>query len=166
MAIHHPYACAEEKDLIQIPLAHCRNERPFYCHRDTLPAFISLCDDAKIVDIHLVVISGFRDLAFQTELYEDAQRRHGVENASLWVAPSGHSEHHTGYALDLADKNHPETDDEPGFESTPAAAWLLSNAPSHGFELSFPKDNPQGVGYEPWHWRFCGTPTARKRFHN
>ena len=25
-----------------------------------------------------------------------------------------------------------------------------------GFELSFPKDNAQGLGFEPWHWRYVG----------
>ena len=166
MAIHLPYPCAPESELTQIPPDYCRNHRHFRCHRDTLPAFILMCETAQKAAIHLVVISGFRDIVLQTDLYKDAQCRHGIEFASLWVAPPGHSEHHTGYALDLADKNHPETDDESGFEDTPAAAWLFENAPSHGFELSFPQGNRQGVGYEPWHWRFCGAPTARKRFHN
>ena len=24
---------------------------------------------------------------------------------------------------------------------------------SFGFEMSFPKNNSQGLGFEPWHWR-------------
>ena len=164
MAIHYRYSCPPEADLATIPTPYCRDNRPFRCHRDSLGPLIHLCEAAKRDGVGIVVISAFRDIAYQTELYADARRRHGFDGASTWVAPPGHSEHHTGYALDLADRDHPETDDEPGFETTPAAYWLLRHAPHHGFELSFPKGNPQGVGYEPWHWRFCATPAAKKLF--
>ncbi len=33
-----------------------------------------------------------------------------------------------------------------------------------GFELSFPENNPQGVRYEPWHWRFVSSPEAQAIF--
>ena len=74
----------------------------------------------------------------------------------MWVAPPGYSEHHTGLALDIGDLDHPETDVEVSFEETPAFEWLKNNADRFGFELSFPVGNPQGVSYEPWHWRFVG----------
>ena len=31
-------------------------------------------------------------------------------------------------------------------------AWLRTNAPRFGFHLSYPRNNPHGIGYEPWHW--------------
>ena len=55
--------------------------------------------------------------------------------------------------------------DDTAFENTPVFAWLVKNAAAHGFELSFPKGNPQGVNYEPWHWRFVGDADARGAFH-
>ena len=42
--------------------------------------------------------------------------------------------------------------------STPAFAWLAANAGAHGFHMSYPRDNPHGIVYEPWHWRFDGPP--------
>ena len=30
------------------------------------------------------------------------------------------------------------------------------------FELSFPKNNKQGLSYEPWHWRYVGVETAKE----
>jgi zinc D-Ala-D-Ala carboxypeptidase len=30
--------------------------------------------------------------------------------------------------------------------------------------LSFPKGNGQGVMYEPWHWRYEGSPAAKDVF--
>ena len=33
-------------------------------------------------------------------------------------------------------------------------------------EALFPKDNPQKVSYEPWHWRFEGTVEALREFES
>ena len=43
---------------------------------------------------------------------------------------------------------------EESFETTPAFAWLSQHAARHGFSLSYPRGNPHGIVYEPWHWRF------------
>jgi zinc D-Ala-D-Ala carboxypeptidase len=67
--------------------------------------------------------------------------------------------------LDLGDQSDPEADDNPLFERTAASKWLRANARNFHFELSFPRGNWQGVSYEPWHWRFVGTPEARRAFH-
>jgi D-alanyl-D-alanine carboxypeptidase len=85
--------------------------------------------------------------------------------AARWVARPGHSEHHTGLAVDLGDESSPECDIEPPFEGTGAFHWLCQNAGCFGFELSFPRNNACGVDYEPWHWRFVGTPEAKQVFH-
>ncbi|NJL20197.1 MAG: D-alanyl-D-alanine carboxypeptidase, partial [Leptolyngbyaceae cyanobacterium SM1_3_5] len=37
--------------------------------------------------------------------------------------------------------------------------------PRYGFEMSFPHGNPQGVSYEPWHWRFVGDRTSLETFY-
>jgi zinc D-Ala-D-Ala carboxypeptidase len=65
----------------------------------------------------------------------------------------------------LADKNRPETDDESVFEGTPASKWLFQNAYRFNFELSFPENNWQGIGYEPWHWRFVGDEKSKRIFY-
>ena len=40
------------------------------------------------------------------------------------------------------------------FESTAAYAWLAKHARRFGFSLSYPRGNPEGFLYEPWHWRY------------
>ncbi|HLP25741.1 MAG TPA: D-alanyl-D-alanine carboxypeptidase family protein, partial [Acidobacteriota bacterium] len=30
--------------------------------------------------------------------------------------------------------------------------WLKRHAGEFGFTLSYPKNNPHQIGYEPWHW--------------
>jgi D-alanyl-D-alanine carboxypeptidase len=62
----------------------------------------------------------------------------------------GFSEHHSGRALDLSTPG--EAAAEESFESTSAFAWLCAHAARFGFVLSYPRDNPHGIVYEPWHW--------------
>jgi serine/threonine protein kinase len=42
--------------------------------------------------------------------------------------------------------------------------WLVTNAAQYGFEQSFPKNNTQGVSYEPWHWRYVGSARSAQIF--
>jgi D-alanyl-D-alanine carboxypeptidase len=79
------------------------------------------------------------------------------------VAPPGHSEHHTGLAIDVGDGARPACDVEPCFEETAAAAWLAEHARTFGFELSFPRGSRQ-PHYEPWHWRYRGDEASRRVF--
>ena len=66
-----------------------------------------------------------------------------------YSAPSGYSEHHTGLAIDI-------NETEEWFKDSPAYPWLLEHAFEYGFENSFPENNSQGLGFEPWHWRYIG----------
>ncbi|HEY9728051.1 MAG TPA: D-alanyl-D-alanine carboxypeptidase family protein, partial [Chroococcales cyanobacterium] len=59
----------------------------------------------------------------------------------------------------------PATNLSQTFEQTGAFKWLERNAAVYNFEMSFPKNNPQGVAYEPWHWRFVGNSDSLKTFY-
>ena len=77
---------------------------------------------------------------------------------AISVAPPGHSEHATGYALDVAIRPANGCGDTEGcMAAKPLYRWLVANAPRFGFEQSFPAGNKQGVKWEPWHWRWVGT---------
>ncbi len=122
---------------------------------------------AQAEGINLSVISGFRSIADQQYLFFDVKAQRGevaTERASV-SAPPGYSEHHTGYAIDIGDANVPATNLSPDFENTAAYKWLKNNAAHYSFELSFPKNNPQGVSYEPWHWRFVGDSNSLETFY-
>ncbi|HEY9668040.1 MAG TPA: M15 family metallopeptidase [Coleofasciculaceae cyanobacterium] len=115
----------------------------------------------------LVPISGFRAITDQQRLFFDVKAERGqvtTKRAEV-SAPPGYSEHHTGYAIDIGDGNTPATNLSPSFENTAAFKWLEKNAPYYSFELSFPRGNPQGVSYEPWHWRFVGDTDSLKTFY-
>ncbi|WP_242541797.1 D-alanyl-D-alanine carboxypeptidase family protein [Leptolyngbya sp. Cla-17] len=117
--------------------------------------------------VSLVPLSGFRSLTDQDYLFfgKKAERGQVAAERAKVSAPPGYSEHHTGYALDIGDGAVPAMNLSPDFENTPAFKWLKVNAPFHSFELSFPKNNKQGVTYEPWHWRFVGDRASLETFY-
>ncbi len=128
-------------------------------------AFSAMQAAAAAQGIKLMPVSGFRSVDEQEALFENQiERKGGIEAAAQYSAPPGHSEHHTGYAVDIADGDQPETDLKHDFEMTAAYQWLLTNAQTYQFEQSFPKDNQQGVSFEPWHWRYVGSAQAGQTF--
>lgn len=128
-------------------------------------ALLNMMDAARQDGVWLVPISGFRDFARQEALFQNQVAQVGSPRlAARSVAPAGYSEHHTGYAVDLADGLARAMDLSLAFGNTPAFEWLTRHANDFGFELSFPENNGQGVMYEPWHWRFVGSPRATQIF--
>ncbi|MCW5557878.1 MAG: D-alanyl-D-alanine carboxypeptidase family protein [Verrucomicrobiae bacterium] len=101
--------------------------------------------------ITLLLISGYRSVAYQREILERKQARGEAMDAILRVnAAPGYSEHHTGRAVDIGTPGCPPLQE--AFEQTDAFRWLRREAGRFGFHLSFPRDNPHGIIFEPWHW--------------
>ena len=108
--------------------------------------------------VALDAISGYRSHAYQLGIFE-RKRARGLAVADILQvnAAPGYSEHHSGFALDIGTPGEPPA--EESFEHTAAFAWLQGNAGRFGFQLSYPRDNPHGIVYEPWHWRWrAGSP--------
>ena len=122
---------------------------------------------ARREGVNLHLISGFRSVDDQNYLFFKIkeQRAQNTTQRAEVSAPPGFSEHHTGYAVDIGDSNVPATHLETTFEKTAAFRWLSKNAAKYSFELSFPKDNAQGISYEPWHWRFVGDSHSLATFY-
>lgn len=115
----------------------------------------------------LMPLSGFRSKQDQDYLFFQVKEQRGqrATERALVSAPPGYSEHHTGYAVDIGDGSRPDTHLKETFEDTAAFRWLEKNAARFSFELSFPRNNPQGVSYEPWHWRFVGDRHSLQTFY-
>jgi D-alanyl-D-alanine carboxypeptidase len=102
-------------------------------------------------DVTLVPLSAFRSVARQATLIRRKLARGQAIDAILRVsAVPGCSEHHTGRALDLGTPGHLGL--EATFARTQAFRWLIKHGGRFGFRLSYPRRNPQGINYEPWHW--------------
>lgn len=114
-------------------------------------AWQSMREAAASDGIGLLLISAFRSVEFQAALVR-AKLEKGIpaEDVLRINAPPGYSEHHTGRAVDIGYAGTAALDE--AFETTPAFGWLQAHAGGYGFRMSFPRDNPQGYLYEPWHW--------------
>lgn len=106
---------------------------------------------------NLYVASGYRTAEEQQRLWDDSADR-------SYVQPSGHSEHQTGLAVDLADLKAGAR----GFGETKAGRWLARNSWKYGFILRYPegKEEITGISYEPWHFRYVGREVAERCHDN
>ncbi len=128
-----------------------RYNRPLWLHRDTAEAWMRMREVARLNGIVIEAISGFRSHAYQLGIFHRKLARGQTIEQILHVnAAPGYSEHHGGCALDIGAPG--EAAAEESFESTPAFAWLQQYAAGFGFHLSYPRENPHGITYEPWHW--------------
>jgi D-alanyl-D-alanine carboxypeptidase len=62
---------------------------------------------------------------------------------------------HSGRAIDVTTGRARSFDAE--FDDTEAFRWLSRGAQRFGWSFSFPRDNPHGYAYEPWHWCFAAS---------
>ena len=114
-------------------------------------AWTSMCDAARRDGVALEAISGYRSHAYQRGIFERKFARGLTLDEVLRVnAAPGHSEHHSGRAIDIGTPGEPPA--EESFGATSAFAWLRVHAEAYGFALSYPRGNPHGITYEPWHW--------------
>lgn len=110
---------------------------------------------ARSDGVELLLVSGFRTFESQLELIK-AKLASGdeIDKVLSVVAPPGCSEHHTGRAVDIGTPGCEPLSES--FESTAAFAWLATHAGDFSFRMSYPRNNPWGYRYEPWHW--CHAP--------
>ena len=143
---HYRYKDCDLKDLVRVD--------GFRVRKDCAEAFKEMKKEAKKEGVKLKVVSGYRSSHYQIQVFRckfegkyptDEQMKARLK----YSAPSGFSEHHTGLAVDIN-----ETED--WFKDTKEYTWLCEHAKEYGFELSFPENNSQGLGFEPWHWRYVG----------
>ena len=135
--------------------------------RKTFEAYLRLREDVlKNNGIQIEIISHYRTIKQQEETFERYFNKFGLEYANTYVAKPGHSEHHSGFALDagiLQDGKLYRT-----------VAELLSvdhlfqivqaKLPQYGFILRYPKGKEPitKIGYEPWHFRYIDSPELAK----
>lgn len=104
----------------------------------------------------VMMVSGIRSTEYQRKLYQEELAKTGL-NASSTVAKPGHSEHHTGYALDFGLR-------QPGrkYDGSGVYQWLNENCTQYGFIVRYPpeKTDRTFIDGEPWHFRYVGKPHA------
>lgn len=126
--------------------------------------FEKMCSKAKIDGYYIMAVSTFRSSDYQDKLYNNYCLEKGIEYANMCSAKKGHSEHQTGLAVDVSDKN----GDYDNFINTKEFEWMKNNAYKYGFILRYPKYKTDITGYmyEPWHYRYVGINIARYIYEN
>lgn len=141
-----------------------RFDRPLWLSAQAASAWQLMVEAAQLDNIELEAISGFRSHAYQLGIFSrKLARRQTLEQILSVNAAPGFSEHHSGEAIDIGTPGEPAA--EESFENTPAFAWLGQHAARFGFRLSYPRGNPHGIAYEPWHWRLVGKPGASRQMN-
>ncbi len=135
------------------------------------PDLQRMMDACRADGLQPTICSSYRTQEKQEELFERkvqsclataASREEAEEQAALWVARPGTSEHQAGLAVDIVDKAYQSLDN--GQEETEVQRWLMEHCAEYGFILRYPNDKSEitGIGYEPWHYRFVGEEAARE----
>lgn len=129
-----------------------------------------IADARSTENVRIIALSGYRDYAYQQELFDNKVQRlqqekgysvsKAREEAATVVAVPGTSEHQLGLALDLVDARHVKLDSSQ--ENTKAYKWLYEHCAEYGFIVRYPngKTDITGIIYEPWHFRYVGVEAA------
>lgn len=126
-------------------------------HALVLPYLEKLLAASKRDGQTLYVRSAYRSFDEQKHLKAAYQVTYGAGTANQFSADQGYSEHQLGTTVDLITTG--LGGQLEGFDATPAYQWMLNNAHTYGFTLSYPEGNAHYI-FEPWHWRFVGVKLA------
>lgn len=144
------------ENLEEISLSYARSGMQLV--HEAKEAFETLSEEAKKEGMNIIAMSSYRSYEYQVDLYNRYVETDGKEAADTYSARAGYSEHQTGLAVDVYNKELPYT----SFEQTEEFTWMEENAYKYGFILRFPKDkvNITGYQYESWHYRYVGEEVA------
>jgi D-alanyl-D-alanine carboxypeptidase len=114
-------------------------------------AWQAMASAAAADGVELQLVSAFRPVDYQAGiLRRKLDQGQSIDDILRVSAAPGYSEHHSGRAVDLTTPGCAVLEEE--FEHSAAFAWLNRRALEFGFRLSYPRGNPHGVAFEPWHW--------------
>ena len=145
--------CLEPATLVDTELDFY--QRPQQLTPAAFSAWSAMREAATQQGLSLFLISAFRSNQYQHDLIAGKLAKgRSIEEILRVNAAPGYSEHHSGCAVDVGTLGCDALSEE--FENTKAYQWLVKNAEQHDFHLSYPRDNPFGIDFEPWHWCYRG----------
>ena len=129
--------------------------------KNALNHLIELISDAKSMGYEIVPRTAYRSYSFQKQIYDGYLKNDSKDLVDQYSARPGHSEHHTGLAVDVNSLDQNWGDTEEGI-------WLKENCASYGFIIRYPfdKEDITGYMYEPWHIRYVGTELSQKLYND
>jgi len=111
-------------------------------------------------DNNISVQSGYRSRERQQELYDEDLAKTGLDYSERVSVP-GHSEHQTGWCVDL---------DLVGqdYDGTGIYSYIDEHCFEYGLILRYPENKTEitQISYESWHYRYVGRPHAFYIMHH
>lgn len=135
--------------------------------KKTYEAFMLLRDDLiKNDGIQTELISVYRTIDDQIATFKEYVDLFGLEYAKKYVAKPGHSEHHTGFAIDVGVVIDGKLikDEQKLLTLTDIYCKIQAKLPCYGFILRYPKGKEAitKIAYECWHFRYIDSPKIAK----
>lgn len=136
-----------ESELVTIDSKYHLNKTETKIKKIAYDAFIKMYEEAP-EDSKFKITSAYRSYTTQESLYNYEIS----QNPNTNVEKPGHSEHQTGYSIDIDKSN----------------TWLQENAHKYGFILRYPQDKEYltGYTYDETHYRYCGIDCATYIYEN
>ena len=130
--------------------------------KEAYAAYLKLKGSLAAEGVYVDLDSAYRSVAEQQAIMDRFTEQYGADYAAKTVAEPGHSEHHTGLALDL----YLNIDGEDVYYNEDMVQYpeiwakIHAQLADYGFILRYPegKEHITGYGYEPWHIRYVGDP--------
>lgn len=166
-------ACTGALQLVNAhhPLADCstRNLMPVDVR---FPDILMMRDAANILRLafekisaqgSIVPVSGYRSGKEQAAIYEESVQNNGTAFTEKYVALPGHSEHQTGFAIDLGIAKAEIDFICPDFPYEGICNAFRKISADYGFVERYAKgkEGITGISHEPWHFRYVGYPHAK-----
>lgn len=126
-------------------------DRPQRLRMEAANAWMGLVEAASLDGVTVQLVSAYRSLEYQVDLIQrKVEAGESIGEILTHIAAPGYSEHQGGCAVDVTSPGIDSLTEF--FEKTQAFRWLVASAADYRFVLSYPRSNPYGVVYEPWHW--------------
>ena len=123
---------------------------------------------------NLFFASGYRTVERQRNNFENRyngylsdglSEEEALMKTKEYLTEPGHSEHHTGLALDIVDQEWISAGHglDPEYDTQDSQKWLVETMDDYGFILRYPKGKEEitGIEYESWHFRYVGIEHAQ-----
>lgn len=129
-----------------------------HLRKEAADAFIKMHKDAKKEGLNITAYGTYRSISTQQRIWENAiNSGRTQEDVDSLNSRGGHSEHHTGLAVDVVINDYSVLD-------TKEYQWYKDRAHEYGFIIRYPegKENITGYKYEPWYLRYVGPEIAQE----
>lgn len=124
--------------------------------KEAADALATMIAAAKTEGLSISALSGYRSYSRQETVYANEVKNYGQAVADTESAKPGHSEHQTGWAVDVGGGG---CGIEDCFGTTAEGKWVAAHAYEYGFIVRYTAAKQEITGYraEPWHIRYIGT---------